>query len=211
VPAFDLPGALRRIRRLADLSQRELGRAAGVSQSAIAQAESGRRDLPVGTLAAAAGLAGLRLALLDTAGNDVPVMAPDRARDLGRRRFPAHLDPLHTDEFGRSYEPRRDRPESWFTFYRDRGARDSRRQRDGTPVDHPEFDAESSPTARAAARRAARRRAAAEEAFARLSAGSWPRVDDGWSCRCPRACDELDDWSGRPVHVEDCPCSCDLG
>lgn len=211
MPAFDLPGALRRIRRLADLSQRELARVTGVSQSAIAQAESGRRDLPVVALSTAADLAGLRLALLDRDGADVPGMAPDRARDLGRRRFPAHLDPQHSDEFSRSYEPRRDRPEPWFTFRRDREARDFRRQRDGTPVDHPRYDAGSAPSARASARRAARQRAAADEALARLAAGLVRPTDDGWICTCPPGCDELDDWSGRPRHVDDCPCSCDLG
>jgi len=32
-----------------------------------------------------------------------------------------------------------------------------------------------------------------------------------FTCICPPVCDELDDWSGRPVHAEQCPCSCDLG
>ncbi len=208
---FSLPGALRRIRRLADLSQRELGQAAGASQSAIAQAESGRRDLPVRTLAVAAGLAGLRLALVDENGVDVPGMAPDRARDRGRRRFPAHLDPQHTDELGYFYEPRRDRPEPWFTFARDRETRDHLRGRAGTPDDHPEHHAGSSPAARAAARRAALNRAAAEEALARLASGDGGRATDGWTCTCPAGCDELDDWSGRPVHVDGCPCVCDVG
>lgn len=210
VAPFDLPGALRRIRRLADLSQRELAQALGVSQAAVAQAESGRRDLPVGVLAGAASLPGLRLVLIDEHGAVVPVMADDRARDLGRRRFPAHLDPAHCDEFGRSYEPRRDRPEAWFTFRRDRGARDLRRDQAGTPADHPTYDATDSPAARAAVRAAAARRQR-EEARQRRLAGGERWADDGWTCTCPPECDALDDRSDALVHAADCPCSCDVG
>ncbi|MFD2091606.1 helix-turn-helix domain-containing protein, partial [Blastococcus deserti] len=78
---FDLPGTLRRIRRLADRSQRELAVELELSKSAIAAAESGRRDLPVSALARAAALAGLRLALLDADGAEVAGMAPDAVRD----------------------------------------------------------------------------------------------------------------------------------
>src|SRR4051794_12058442 len=104
--SFDLPGTLRRIRRLADMSQRELGQACGVSQAVVAQAESGRRDLKVGTLAAAAALAGLRLTLVN--GDDVEVqpMSPEGVRDRGRRRFPAHLDTRRAGAGHWLYEPR---------------------------------------------------------------------------------------------------------
>jgi ribosome-binding protein aMBF1 (putative translation factor) len=50
VPPFDLAAALRRIRRRADLSQRELAAALGTAASVIAQAETRRRDLPVSHL-----------------------------------------------------------------------------------------------------------------------------------------------------------------
>ena len=43
---LDLAGSLRRIRRLADLSQRELAERSGISKSALAAAEAGTRDLP---------------------------------------------------------------------------------------------------------------------------------------------------------------------
>jgi len=42
---FDLSGTLRRIRRSADLSQRELADACGVSQSVVARAEAGQREV----------------------------------------------------------------------------------------------------------------------------------------------------------------------
>src|SRR5919107_3319704 len=125
VPSFDLSGALRRIRRLADLSQRQLAAACGLSQSAVAQAESGRRDLPVGALVRAAEQAGLRLALLDGAGQEVAGMSPDAVRDDYGRRFPAHLDTHFADERAGRYEHRYDRGRPWFTVDVDRGARDA--------------------------------------------------------------------------------------
>jgi hypothetical protein len=49
-----------------------------------------------------------------------------------------------------------------------------------------------------------------EENQRRIEAGEVSRLPD-FARRCPTRCDELDDWSGRPVHACDCPCSCDLG
>jgi transcriptional regulator with XRE-family HTH domain len=56
---------MRRIRREADLSQRELASALGISATAVAQAESGRRGTPVRLLCEAAALARLQVVLLD--------------------------------------------------------------------------------------------------------------------------------------------------
>src|SRR4051794_11913875 len=95
---FDLSAALRRIRRAADLSQRELARALGISAAAVARAESGSRSIPLGLLARAATLADLRLVLLDAEGHEVAGMADEAVRDLGGRRFPAHLDTRFADE-----------------------------------------------------------------------------------------------------------------
>jgi transcriptional regulator with XRE-family HTH domain len=75
VADFDLSGALRRIRRIADMSQRELAAACGLSQSAVARVENGRGDLVVGELCRAAAVADLRLALLDPAGEAVAEMS----------------------------------------------------------------------------------------------------------------------------------------
>jgi transcriptional regulator with XRE-family HTH domain len=89
---FDLSGALRRIRRIADMSQRDLAAAAAINPSTLAHAEAGTRDLPVQSLARAGALVGLRLALLDENGAPVDGMTPDGVRDRLGRRFPAHLD-----------------------------------------------------------------------------------------------------------------------
>ena len=97
---FDLPrGRCDGIRRLADLSQRELARRAAASKSAVAARRGrARRGLTADASLRAAALAGLRLALVDAAGTEVTAMAGDAVRDLGGRRFPAHLDTRYGDE-----------------------------------------------------------------------------------------------------------------
>jgi transcriptional regulator with XRE-family HTH domain len=210
VADFDLAGVLRRIRRRADLSQRDLAKACGVAASVIAHAEAGRRGVPVDLLVRAAGVAGLRLALLDGQGQEVGGMSAAGVRDRGDRRFPAHLDVRHADlgwwaEFDRYTLVRPD-----FTFDRKRYRRDWMRQDFGTPPDHlvlPDDD----PQARRARRREAGRRREREEYQRRLAEGRvLPPVGE-WVCSCPPLCDELDDRSGKPVHADDCPCGCDVG
>ena len=208
--AFDLSGTLRRIRRIADLSQRELAEACGLSQSAVARAERDRHDLPARALAIAAGLAGLRLALLDAVGNEVAPMSAGSVTDLSGRRFPAHLDTRRSDEVAGLYEPRRDRPETAFTFTRDRLDRDRTRQRVGTPPDHLRAEPGDSPRERAEARRLEYLRREAAERQRAFLAGELRRVDRDFGCSCPPECEELDDRSGAPVHAEGCPCGCDV-
>jgi HTH-type transcriptional regulator/antitoxin HipB len=207
---FDLSGALRRIRRRADLSQRELAAAVRLSPSAVAHAEAGTRDLPVAALTRAAALAGLRLTLVDAAGDECPPMSPDTVRDGGYRRFPAHLDTRYSDE-GWWHGPHRyDRPQPWYTFDRDRRSRDASRASSGTPDDHQLPQPGDSPQERAAERRRAYWRRRAEERERRFLAGEFSGVGPGFVCDCPPGCDELD-VGERPVHVPGCPCSCDLG
>src|SRR5215212_5725552 len=95
---FDLSAALRRIRRTADLSQRELAESIAVPKSTIAAAESGVGGLDARRLASAASLAGLHLALVTSDGQHVPGMGATAVRDLSGRLFPAHLDPRVTTE-----------------------------------------------------------------------------------------------------------------
>lgn len=208
--AFDLPGVLRRIRRIADLSQRELAAAAGVSASTIGQAESGARDLSVRLVALMAHLAGLRLALVDDTGSEVEPMSQDAVRDMGGRRFPAHLDTRYSDD-GWWHGPHRyDRAQPWYTFDRDRRTRDAHRVRSGTPEDHQLPQPGDPARDRAAARTRERWRRRAEERERRFLAGEFAGLPDAFVCTCPAECDELDDRSGRPVHAQDCPCGCDV-
>jgi transcriptional regulator with XRE-family HTH domain len=210
VEEFDAGGSLRRIRRLADASQREFAAVLGVSKSLIAAIESGRCGIDALLLGRAAAVAGLRVALVDAEGREVEAMADTAVRDLGGRRFPAHLDTRRSDEGRRRYEPRRDRPETSFTYRRDRDARDARRRTAGTPSDHHPVLPGDSPRERAAQRRDAAVRARARERERRFLAGEFAGRPDAFTCTCPPGCDELDDRSGPPVHTGDCPCSCDL-
>jgi transcriptional regulator with XRE-family HTH domain len=206
---FELSGTLRRIRRLADVSQRELALACGISQTAVAAAETGRRDLPVSTLAVAAELAGLRLTLVDGDGTEVPPMSSNGVRDLGAKRFPAHLDTRHADEGAWLYEPRRDRPEASFTVTRSRAIRDSGRRRNGTPQDHHEPRPGDSPHERKAQRQREARRRAEQERQRRADSAAW-RPWTGFACSCPSDCDNVD-LGERPLHADGCRCLCDLG
>lgn len=209
---FDLCSALRRIRRIADLSQRQLAAAAGVSASAVSHAEAGTRDLPARALARAAEVAGVRLALLDADGREVTGMAGDAVRDRGGRLFPAHLDTRYGDEEW-WYTHRghgHDREQPWYTFDRTRWVRDWVRARDGMPEDHQVPRPGDSPRQRARARRDAHWRAVAEERQRRFLAGEFAHVDPGIDCTCPPECDEVDDGSGSPRHAGACPCGCDL-
>jgi transcriptional regulator with XRE-family HTH domain len=206
-----LPGMLRRIRRLVDMSQRELARAAGVAPATLGRAEAGG-DLRVSQLARIGAVAGLRLALVDDQGREPAPMTGTAVRDAGGRLFPAHLDTRHGDDdwWGGPHRPRLVNPR--YTFDRDRSLRDLRRGGD-LPADHHQPEDGDSLAERAAARRAEvlRREAARRlELFrARCAAGFPP--SPGWEldCTCPAACAELD-VGERPVHAPDCACGCDV-
>jgi transcriptional regulator with XRE-family HTH domain len=207
---YDLPGALRRVRRTADLSQRELARLVGVSKSCIGAAESGSSGFDVRVLARAAALAGLRLALLDPEGCEIEGMAEGTVRDGAARRFPAHLDTRYSDERWWHGPHRYDRIQPWYTFDRDRRTRDTWRERTGMPEDHQVPGPGDSPRDRAERRRRERARVAAEERDRRFLAGEFADVDLRFDCSCPDLCDDLDDRSGEPVHAPECACGCDL-
>ena len=213
-------GALvRRIRRAADLSQRELARALRLSNGAVAQAETGQRDLPATVLMRAAELAGLRLALVGDDGREVAGMAADAVRDRQGRHFPAHLDTRHGD-VGWWHGPERySREQPTYTFDRDRQARDARRAAAGTPPDHqqprPGDSLADRRRARQDAARARQRAAVDERAAERRRLG----VPDEWTptCTCPPGCDELL-FAEAPLsprhqavpHLDECPCRCDV-
>ena len=206
---LDLPGLLRRIRREADLSQRELAAHLGLSKSTVAAVESGQRGLDLRVLERAARCAGLRLALVDRNGHEVPTMANGTVRDLGGRRFPAHLDTMYSEERWWRWAHRYDRPLPWYTFDRAREGRDAVRRRAGTPEDHQLPQPGDSPQDRRARRRAEAYRRAAEERQRRFLAGELGRLPE-WVCTCPPECAELDQGE-RPIHAEGCPCGCDVG
>jgi transcriptional regulator with XRE-family HTH domain len=210
VTALCLPGLLRRVRRIADLSQRELAEAVGISPSAVGSAESGARDLPVSVVARIAEVAALRLTLVDLDGREVAGMAENSVRDMAGRRFPAHLDTRYSDDCWWHGPHRHHRTQPWYTFDRRRDLRDRYRQRDGTPDDHQLPQPGDSPAERAEERRRARWAAGKEERERRFLAGELADVRETFSCTCPAECDDLDDRSGKPVHADGCRCHCDI-
>jgi transcriptional regulator with XRE-family HTH domain len=209
VGQLDVANALRRIRRIADLSQRQLAEACGISQSLVARVEAGKQDLPVRRLGMLAALAGLRLALLDDAGQEVAGMADGAVRDRVGRRFPAHLDTRYGDVDWWHGDERYSRERPSYTFDRNRYLRDHWRGRSGTPDDHQLPQPGDSPAERAAQRRADAQRRWQEEVRRRREAGLLPEPVAEWTCECPPQCAELD-IGERPQHAPDCPCGCDV-
>ena len=88
-----VPGLVRRVRRILDVSQRGLAALIGVSQSVVARWETGRTSPRVSVLHHLLGLAGLGSAVHDKeSGALVEPMRDDGARDRAGRRYPAHVD-----------------------------------------------------------------------------------------------------------------------
>ncbi|UOE42506.1 helix-turn-helix domain-containing protein [Agromyces larvae] len=193
VTEVDVPGMVLRVRRLRDLSQRELGAMVGVDQSQIARIEGGRRRVDVATLAGILAIAGLRLAIVDAHGEPVATVPRDVVRDNAGRRLPAHLDarPLSDHPISAMLDTHYDRPRPR-AWYHHRPRRDRRRRRYslGPMDDHP------TGTSLAASDRE-RRDARRARAFRRASESSDP------ACGCPVEC-----WVS-PRCIDDCTCRCE--
>jgi transcriptional regulator with XRE-family HTH domain len=207
-----LPGLLRRVRRLADMSQREMARASGIAPAALGRAEAGG-DLRVSQLGRILGVAGLRLAVLDGSGGELMPMSEHAVRDGAGRLLPAHLDTRHGDDdwWGGPHRPRLRPPR--YTFDRDRTLRDERRAA-GVPEDHHLPEPGDSLAERAAARRreslrrAQERREEAHRAW--LEAGSPRDPDWGTWCTCLPDCEYVEGRNEELSHATGCPCCCDV-
>jgi transcriptional regulator with XRE-family HTH domain len=123
-------GLVRKARRLADMSQREMARAAEVSQAAISKIEAGTLMPSMGLLQRVLGVAKLWLVAVDDEGRVVePMKDWQDTRDGAGRRYPSHLDTILDpkpgdwwgDVYGLTAPPE--------TFRRDRGVRDMQRKR----------------------------------------------------------------------------------
>lgn len=194
----DVPGLVRRIRRTADLSQRDLADRLAVSQSTVAQWESGQQAPGLSAFLTLVGLVGGAVQVVDESGEPLEPMRPDGVRDAADRRYPAHLDPEPID---------RSQPERWDRPYRDVACpRRWRRDRPWRPVagaarpyDHPtRLDVSTELRNRRAERVA---RAALE---ARERASRWPPEPD-LPCACPVDCEE------GGACPSTCPCGCEVG
>lgn len=89
---IDTAGLVRRVRRIADISQRELAERCGLSKAAIGRVEAGA-PVAVHVFVRILAEVGLRLEIVNPDGWQVEPMRPDAVRDRANRLLPAHLDP----------------------------------------------------------------------------------------------------------------------
>jgi len=90
---MDLGSWLRRLRRDADLSQRELAEKAGVAFQTVARIESGATPDPrFRTVERLITSAGGQLSIVDTGGQAPATVPYDNVVDAAERRYPPHLD-----------------------------------------------------------------------------------------------------------------------
>ena len=170
-----------------------------------------RRDLRRSASSRAAGLAGLRLALLDDGGREVAAMSADAVRDMGGRRFPAHLDTRYSDE-GWWHGAAPVRPGAALVHVRPRP-----RMRDRVPATARHARRPSAPAAGRLPRRPGRSPAAgvlaarAEERERRFLAGEFAGRPTRSPAPAQPGATSSTTGSGRPVHAAGCPCLCDLG
>lgn len=87
-----IPGMVRRVRRILDVSQRGLAGLLGVSQSVVARWETGRTSPRAEVVEDLLRRAGLVVRVVDRDGERVEPMRGDGARTRGGSRFPAHAD-----------------------------------------------------------------------------------------------------------------------
>jgi HTH-type transcriptional regulator/antitoxin HipB len=137
----DIPGLIRRARRHADMSQRDLALAANMSAGAVARAELDGSAVSLAALLRILAATGLRLAVHDADGAEVRPMRADSLRDNAGRRYPAHLDarlPSWPRGFGAGAPRSRPVPS---LYCEQRRRRDLERDRTGAvPADHPGTD-----------------------------------------------------------------------
>ena len=128
VGPYPAGGLVRRARRIADLSQRELARRTGLSPSTVARIETGSLTPSLAVMQHILSAAGLSLVVVDRSGHVIqPMRDVSDVRDGADRRYPAHLDTIldpkpgewWADQYGLARPPE--------TFYRDRKRRDARR------------------------------------------------------------------------------------
>lgn len=148
----EVPGLVRRIRRILDVSQRGLAELLEVSQSVVARWETGRTSPRASVVHHLLRLAGLHASFHDDdTGEQVEPMRDDGARDRGGRRHPAHVDlrvigwwaprgAESTAHWLRWRQQSRARRDPSIRFRTSRHLRRLERLLYGTPDDHPSLD-----------------------------------------------------------------------
>lgn len=110
----EVPGLVRRVRRILDVSQRGLAGILDVSQSVVARWETGRTSPRVNMLQRLLALARIRVELTDErTDEEIGPMRADGARTRGGNRYPAHVD-LEVTGW---WVPRQDRRMTTISFF----------------------------------------------------------------------------------------------
>jgi transcriptional regulator with XRE-family HTH domain len=127
---YPLSGLIRRVRRSADLSQRELARSANISPSSIADFETGAKTPRLDTLQRILNAANFQLVVVDVQGRLVtPLEVWQDVADGAGRRYPAHLDTILDPVFGEWWADTYALARPPETFRRSRIYRDAQRRR----------------------------------------------------------------------------------
>ncbi len=127
---YALTEIVRRVRRTADLSQRELAMRAEVSAATIGAIESGERIPSVPALIRILLAANYQLVAVDADGRLVlPLLVYQEVADLAGRRLPAHLDTILDPEYGEWWADVYGLTAPPETFRRNRVYRDWQRRR----------------------------------------------------------------------------------
>jgi transcriptional regulator with XRE-family HTH domain len=128
--SYPIAGLVRRARRLADMSQRQLAWCVKTSPATIGKVEKGILTPSVDLLARILAAANLYLVVVDHEGQVLqPMVDRSDILDGAERRYPAHLDTILDpkpgewwgDIYGLTSPPE--------TYHRDRRYRDARRRR----------------------------------------------------------------------------------
>ncbi len=225
---LDVPGLIRRARRIADLSQRDLAEWLGVCPATVGHWETGQRVPDLHHLEVVLRLAGLRLLVVVAAGDpgdadpgdpgdadpsegetDEDAGGPGAAlgdvlpmRDDGVRDRGGRRYPAHLDPapLYRVWRPRWDRPELNVLCHRRRRRDAQGAPNEPRPLDHVTAGDVLATLAEWRAQRLAKIRRSMPP---RTSPASESAPESEW-CTCPVECDE------NGVCVDACRCRCDV-
>jgi transcriptional regulator with XRE-family HTH domain len=129
VGGYPLASIIRRVRRAADMSQRELADHAAVSPSVIAEIETGALVPALATFNRVLGAANYELVVVDQRGRLVlPLEVWQDVADGSGRRYPAHLDTILDPVFGEWWADGFGLTRPPETFRRNRAYRDYERR-----------------------------------------------------------------------------------
>jgi transcriptional regulator with XRE-family HTH domain len=127
---YPLSEIIRRVRRTADLSQRELAKHANVSPATVGTLERGTGTPSLAVLQRVLQAANYQLVVIDEGGRLVlPLVVWQDTADGAGRRYPAHLDTILDPEFGEWWADGFGLARPPETFRRNRAVRDYERRR----------------------------------------------------------------------------------